>query len=82
MFDKVAPVLIHRVCHMEMVWQKESVEPKVSADFDLTLDTKSVLHAIQQLNFVQLKGMRDSFLHSFFVSLNKALSNFYDVSFS
>lgn len=46
---------------MEMDWNKESLTSKVSPEFELTLDMKPVVKAIQDLNFVQLKGKILSF---------------------
>uniref|UniRef100_A0A915IXQ2 Fibronectin type-III domain-containing protein n=1 Tax=Romanomermis culicivorax TaxID=13658 RepID=A0A915IXQ2_ROMCU len=51
----IAPILLGRVYDMETLWQKDSSRPNISPDFDFTLDTNTVLSAIQQLNFVQLK---------------------------
>lgn len=36
-------------------WVKGALEPKVSAEFDLTLDSEPLLQAIHQLDFVQMK---------------------------
>jgi len=53
---QVAPILINRVYNLESHWQKDASRPKLSADFDFTLDIHSVQQAITQLNFVQLKS--------------------------
>jgi tripartite motif-containing protein 9/67 len=36
-------------------WVKGALEPKVSAEFDLTLDSEPLLQAIHQLDFIQMK---------------------------
>lgn len=48
-------MLISRVATTDHSWHKEWSAPRVSPHFDLTLDDKSVLRAIEQLNFIQMK---------------------------
>lgn len=48
-------MLINRVATTDHTWHKEWTAPRVSPHFDLTLDDKSVLRAIDQLNFIQMK---------------------------
>lgn len=56
-------MLIGRVSNTDQSWHKEWTAPRVSPHFDLTLDDKSVLRAIEQLNFIQMK--RRYLLNSF-----------------
>jgi hypothetical protein len=59
-------MLISRVANTDHSWHKEWTAPRVSPHFDLTLDDKSVLRAIDQLNFIQMKRkyslLRETFL--------------------
>ncbi|XP_019869309.1 E3 ubiquitin-protein ligase TRIM9 [Aethina tumida] len=54
-FLQVGTMLIGRVASTDHSWHKEWTAPRVSPNFDLTLDDKSVLKAIEQLNFIQMK---------------------------
>lgn len=54
-FLQVSSMLIGRVSNTDQSWHKEWTAPRVSPHFDLTLDDKSVLRAIEQLNFIQMK---------------------------
>ncbi|KAF2885055.1 hypothetical protein ILUMI_21110 [Ignelater luminosus] len=54
-FLQVGSMLISRVATTDHSWHKEWSAPRVSPHFDLTLDDKSVLRAIEQLNFIQMK---------------------------
>ncbi|KAI4463140.1 e3 ubiquitin-protein ligase trim36-related [Holotrichia oblita] len=54
-FLQVGSMLISRVANTDHSWHKEWSAPRVSPHFDLTLDDKSVLRAIDQLNFIQMK---------------------------
>ncbi|KAF7287889.1 hypothetical protein GWI33_000236 [Rhynchophorus ferrugineus] len=54
-FLQVGTMLISRVANTDHSWHKEWTAPRVSPHFDLTLDDKSVLKAIEQLNFIQMK---------------------------
>lgn len=50
--------LISRVGNVDCLWHKTmQTQPLLSSEFDLTLDTKSALLALQQLNFIQLRGI-------------------------
>lgn len=40
----------------ENQWGKGSLTPRMSSDFDLTLDSGPLLQTIHQLDFVQMKG--------------------------
>lgn len=52
---KISDALIKRVQVSQEQWVKGALEPKVSAEFDLTLDSEPLLQAIHQLDFVQMK---------------------------
>ncbi|GLV31215.1 Tripartite motif containing 9 [Carabus blaptoides fortunei] len=56
-FLQVGSMLITRVANTDITWHKDLQvnAPRVSPHFDLTLDDKSVLRAINQLNFIQMK---------------------------
>lgn len=55
-FLQVGSALMNRINNMELSWCTEiDVVPKVSSQFDLTLDQKSVIKAIEELNFIQMK---------------------------
>lgn len=65
---QVGSMLINRVTNTDHSWHKEWIAPRVSPHFDLTLDDKSVLRAIEQLNFIQMKrksGDRNLDIHIF-----------------
>ena len=54
---QVSSPLVSRVATVEKCFNKEmELEPRVSPDFELSLDDHSVLRAIQTLNFFQMKG--------------------------
>ncbi|XP_066535789.1 E3 ubiquitin-protein ligase TRIM9 isoform X5 [Hoplias malabaricus] len=53
---KISNALIRRVHMTEGQWGKGTLTPRISSDFDLTLDNGSLLQTIQQLDFVQMKG--------------------------
>lgn len=58
-YFQVSSSLLNRVSTAEKCFNKEmELEPRVSADFELTLDDHSVLRAVQMLNFFQMKGKR------------------------
>lgn len=50
-------MLIHRVANTDMTWHQEvtNAAPRVSPIVDLTLEDTSVLRAIDNLNFIQMK---------------------------
>ncbi|OBS82537.1 hypothetical protein A6R68_23476, partial [Neotoma lepida] len=54
-FLQISDALIKRVQVSQEQWVKGALEPKVSAEFDLTLDSEPLLQAIHQLDFVQMK---------------------------
>ena len=54
---QVSSGLIGRVTHVDQSFNREmELIPRVSPEFELTLDNKSVLHAIETMNFFQMKG--------------------------
>nr|CAD7196132.1 unnamed protein product [Timema douglasi] len=55
-FLQVGSMLINRVANIDITWHKDVVtSPRISHEFDLTLEDKSVLRSIEQLNFIQMK---------------------------
>lgn len=55
-FMEAQGILEERVCTMSRDWEQTMVpEPRVPPVFNLTLDDKTLLTAIQQLTFIQLK---------------------------
>ncbi|XP_029056773.1 tripartite motif-containing protein 67 isoform X2 [Monodon monoceros] len=54
-FLQISDALIKRVQVSQEQWVKGALEPKVSAEFDLTLDSGPLLQAIHQLDFIQMK---------------------------
>ncbi|XP_045603701.1 E3 ubiquitin-protein ligase TRIM9 [Procambarus clarkii] len=55
-FMEAQEVLEERVCTMRREWDQTMIpEPRVPPGFNLTLDDKTLLTAIQQLTFIQLK---------------------------
>lgn len=60
-------ILEERVNAMSRDWDQSMVsEPRVPPHFNLTLDDKTLLTAIQQLTFIQLKRMLPSRISFFF----------------
>lgn len=57
LISKVGSMLINRVANTDMTWHQEvtNAAPRVSPIVDLTLDDASVLRAIDNLNFIQMK---------------------------
>uniref|UniRef100_G3TK90 E3 ubiquitin-protein ligase TRIM9 n=1 Tax=Loxodonta africana TaxID=9785 RepID=G3TK90_LOXAF len=55
-FLQISDALIKRVQVSQEQWVKGALEPKVSAEFDLTLDSEPLLQAIHQLDFIQMKS--------------------------
>lgn len=43
----------------ESQWGKGTLTPRMTSDFDLTLDSGPLLQTIHQLDFVQMKGNRE-----------------------
>ncbi|XP_037881985.1 E3 ubiquitin-protein ligase TRIM9 [Glossina fuscipes] len=60
-FLQVGSMLINRVANTDMTWHQEvtNAAPRVSPIVDLTLDDASVLRAIDNLNFIQMKPVKD-----------------------
>lgn len=55
-FFQVGGLLLSRVAAADVTWYKDVLAcSRVSPQFDLTLDENSVLRAIEQLNFIQMK---------------------------
>ncbi|XP_028903233.1 tripartite motif-containing protein 67 isoform X2 [Ornithorhynchus anatinus] len=54
-FLQVSDALIMRVQLSQEQWVKGALEPRVSAEFDLTLDSEPLLQTIHQLDFIQMK---------------------------
>ncbi|KAM6915582.1 E3 ubiquitin-protein ligase TRIM9 isoform 2-T2 [Xenentodon cancila] len=52
-FLQISDALIKRVTSSQEQWVKGALEPKVGPDFDLTLNTDSLLQTILQLDFCQ-----------------------------
>lgn len=52
-------MLINRVANTDMTWHQEvtTAAPRVSPIVDLTLDDAALARAIDNLNFIQMKGM-------------------------
>ncbi|CAL8284028.1 unnamed protein product [Lota lota] len=55
-FLQISDALIRRVHVTEGQWGKGTLTPRMSSDFDLTLDSGPLLQTIHQLDFVQMKG--------------------------
>uniref|UniRef100_H2SID5 Tripartite motif containing 67 n=1 Tax=Takifugu rubripes TaxID=31033 RepID=H2SID5_TAKRU len=55
-FLQISDALIKRVTSSQEQWVKGALEPKVGPDFDLTLNTDSLMQTILQLDFCQSKG--------------------------
>ncbi|KAL1139616.1 hypothetical protein AAG570_006598 [Ranatra chinensis] len=60
-FLQVGSMLISRVANEDMAWHQDQglASPRVSPYCDLTLDTKPMTRAIDQLNFIQMKPAKD-----------------------
>uniref|UniRef100_A0AAY3ZWN6 E3 ubiquitin-protein ligase TRIM9 n=1 Tax=Denticeps clupeoides TaxID=299321 RepID=A0AAY3ZWN6_9TELE len=54
-FLQISDALIRRVHMTESQWGKGTLTPRITSDFDLTLDSGPLLQTIQQLDFVQMK---------------------------
>lgn len=65
---QISDALIKRVQVSQEQWVKGALEPKVSAEFDLTLDSEPLLQSIHQLDFIQMK-CRGELLFYFFSSV-------------
>ncbi|CAG5928466.1 unnamed protein product [Menidia menidia] len=55
-FLQISDALIKRVTSSQDQWVKGALEPKVGADFDLSVSTDSLLQTILQLDFIQGKA--------------------------
>lgn len=55
---QISDALIRRVHMTEGQWGKGTLTPRMTSDFDLTLDSGPLLQTIHQLDFVQMKGSR------------------------
>nr|XP_033791411.1 tripartite motif-containing protein 67 [Geotrypetes seraphini] len=56
-FLQISDALIKRVQGSQEQWVKGALEPKVSSEFDLTLDSEPLLQSIHQLDFIQMKSI-------------------------
>ena len=56
---QISDALIKRVTSSQEQWVKGALEPKVGPDFDLSLNTDSLMQTILQLDFCQGKGQRN-----------------------
>ncbi|XP_043930251.1 E3 ubiquitin-protein ligase TRIM9 isoform X8 [Protopterus annectens] len=54
-FLQISDALIRRVHLTEDQWGKGTLTPRMTTDFDLTLDNTPLLQSIHQLDFVQMK---------------------------
>ncbi|XP_048830102.1 E3 ubiquitin-protein ligase TRIM9 isoform X1 [Brienomyrus brachyistius] len=54
-FLQISEALIRRVHLTESQWGKGTLTPRMTSDFDLTLDSSSLLQTIHQLDFVEMK---------------------------
>ncbi|GLD73810.1 tripartite motif-containing protein 67 isoform X1, partial [Lates japonicus] len=57
---QISDALIKRVTSSQDQWVKGALEPKVGPEFDLTLNTDSLLQTILQLDFIQGKDVQES----------------------
>ncbi|XP_026949859.1 tripartite motif-containing protein 67 [Sagmatias obliquidens] len=64
-FLQISDALIKRVQVSQEQWVKGALEPKVSAEFELTLDSGPLLQAIHQLDFIQMKCRGEPWLAQF-----------------
>ncbi|XP_041809685.1 E3 ubiquitin-protein ligase TRIM9 isoform X2 [Chelmon rostratus] len=55
-FLQISDALIRRVHMTEGQWGKGTLTPRMTSDFDLTLDSGPLLQTIHQLDFVQMKA--------------------------
>ncbi|KAH8333102.1 hypothetical protein KR074_005710 [Drosophila pseudoananassae] len=60
-FLQVGAMLINRVANTDMTWHQEvtNAAPRVSPIVDLTLDDAALARAIDNLNFIQMKAVKD-----------------------
>ncbi|XP_038129157.1 E3 ubiquitin-protein ligase TRIM9 isoform X1 [Cyprinodon tularosa] len=58
-FLQISDALIKRVASSQDQWVKGALEPKVGPDFDLTLNTDSLMQTILQLDFCEGKDMQE-----------------------
>ncbi|KAM3861287.1 E3 ubiquitin-protein ligase TRIM9 isoform 2-T2 [Diretmus argenteus] len=59
-FLQISDALIKRVTSSQDQWVKGALEPKVGPEFDLTLNTDSLLQTILQLDFTQSKDVQET----------------------
>ena len=54
---QISSSLLNRVANVDQNFYKDmDLIPRVSPEFELTLDTAPVVHSIQTMNFFQMKG--------------------------
>ncbi|XP_055375833.1 E3 ubiquitin-protein ligase TRIM9 [Condylostylus longicornis] len=60
-FLQVGSMLINRVANTDMTWHQEvtTAAPRVSPIVDLTLDDAALIRAIDNLNFIQMKPIKE-----------------------
>ncbi|XP_039487484.1 E3 ubiquitin-protein ligase TRIM9 isoform X1 [Drosophila santomea] len=60
-FLQVGSMLINRVTNTDMTWHQEvtNAAPRVSPIVDLTLDDAALARAIDNLNFIQMRAVKD-----------------------
>lgn len=64
---QISDALIRRVLMTESQWGKGTLIPRMTSDFDLTLDSAPLLQTIHQLDFVQMKGTPAAALDALFI---------------
>lgn len=56
-FLQVSPGLINRVSTADINFNKEmELAPRISPEFELTLDNTPCIHTLENMNFFQMKG--------------------------
>ena len=72
---QISNSLLSRVATVDQNFYKEmDLIPRVSPEFELTLDTSPVIHSIQTMNFFQMKGKIATFSSAIFEENVKVLS--------
>ncbi|XP_067097910.1 E3 ubiquitin-protein ligase TRIM9 [Osmerus mordax] len=59
-FLQISDALVKRVTSSQDQWVKGALEPKVGAEFDLTLNSDALLQTILQLDFLQSKDVQEA----------------------
>ena len=72
---QISNSLLSRVATVDQNFYKEmDLIPRVSPEFELTLDTSPVIHSIQTMNFFQMKGKIATFSSAIFEENVEVLS--------